>query len=594
MSAQLFESSPVEPLVVGVHLYPGDTWFREVYVRSVTTQAPVDLSAWVFDARLGEHVGVVDASRSAEGRLAMTFTPEQTADAAWGDVVTLSGTLEGGRRTFLHGSVGAAVGSSIPVGPSQKTRVVQSDVDISVYAAPRGDKGADGTAISQALVEQVQADRNAAGTSAFNAGKSAAAAQSSEGDAKASAEKARAFAAGTVALQDAAVGGLIDGSTLTRQKLVGVTGSFVRSGQENTRRALGSSAVVVPPGTAVLASAAASAWFSATYSAGNRFRLDAPTVFQAASLTAAGTGNIEIGVYAVGRSADPTSVSLAKVATTGIRALSEFTPDGQSGIRVPMQDLIELPPGDYVVTLWCDSTTASFQHGLNNAYKNSHLGGGSFASSFNAATGEALPLFVGSDFPSGRIVGVTLLAARLDPAGKSTLLGDSITNAQTWFDTANGHADRRWTVVNRGVPGETTTQMLARLPAVIADAPGLAVVFGGANDLGRGVAPETIIANLQAMIEGILAGTSARVIVGTVLPRGSVGGDSPVATMNATRAVVNAWIRALTDPRVQVVDWSRAMSTGDDATYKVALFSDHVHPNTRGNRVMGAALAPLV
>lgn len=144
MTAQLIESSPVEPLVVGVHLYPGDTWFREVHVRSMTTQAPVDLSAWVFEARLAEHVGVVDASRAAEGRLTMTFTPEQTADAEWGDVVTLSGTLAGGRRTFLHGSVGAAVGSSIPVGPSQKTRVVQSDVDISVYAAPRGDKGADG------------------------------------------------------------------------------------------------------------------------------------------------------------------------------------------------------------------------------------------------------------------------------------------------------------------------------------------------------------------------------------------------------------------------------------------------------------------
>ncbi|MDR6691482.1 hypothetical protein J2X55_002405 [Microbacterium sp. 1154] len=211
MSAQLFESSPVEPLVVGVHLYPGDTWFREVHVRSMTTQAPVDLSAWVFEARLAEHVGVVDASRSGEGRLAMTFTPEQTADAEWGDEVTLSGTLAGGRRTFLHGSVGAAVGSSIPVGPSQKTRVVQSDVDISVYAAPRGDKGEDGSAVSMVLVQRAEAAEGRAVSAAdvaSSAAGSAIGAASAAGDAAGDAGEAAGVAVlasqGIVAARDAA------------------------------------------------------------------------------------------------------------------------------------------------------------------------------------------------------------------------------------------------------------------------------------------------------------------------------------------------------------------------------------------------------
>lgn len=224
MSAQLIESSPVEPLVVGVHLYPGDTWFREFDVRSVTTQAPVDLSGWVFEARLGEHVGAVDASRAAEGRLAVEFTPEQTADAEWGDAVTVSGMLAGGRRTFLHGVVGAAVGSSIPVGPAQKTRVVSSDVDISVYAAPRGDKGADGSAVSVALVQRAEGAEGRAVAAAddaegfassarTDAGLATAAAASADTSADESAESARvalSASQGIVAARDAAAASAAD------------------------------------------------------------------------------------------------------------------------------------------------------------------------------------------------------------------------------------------------------------------------------------------------------------------------------------------------------------------------------------------------
>lgn len=224
MSAQLIESSPVEPLVVGVHLYPGDTWFREVQVRSVMTQAPVDLSGWVFEARLGEHVGAVDASRADEGRLAVEFTPEQTADAEWGDTVTVSGLLAGGRRTFLHGVVGAAVGSSIPVGPAQKTRVVSSDVDISVYAAPRGDKGADGSAVSVALVQRAEGAEGRAVAAAddaegfassarTDAGLATAAAASADTSADESAESARvalSASQGIVAARDAAAASAAD------------------------------------------------------------------------------------------------------------------------------------------------------------------------------------------------------------------------------------------------------------------------------------------------------------------------------------------------------------------------------------------------
>lgn len=209
MNAQLIESSPVEPLVVGVNLYPGDTWFREIRVVSTTSQAPVDLSAWVFEAHLGDAIGAVDASRAAEGLLSVTFAPSVTASAKRGTKMTIAGTLDGGRRTFVVGRVGAEVGSSIPVGLVQRKRVVQTDVDISVYAARRGDKGEDGASVSPALVARAEAaearaataadaadiDAVRAGTSAFSAGQSAATALGHKGDAERAAKTAADVAA---------------------------------------------------------------------------------------------------------------------------------------------------------------------------------------------------------------------------------------------------------------------------------------------------------------------------------------------------------------------------------------------------------------
>lgn len=193
MSSQLIASSPVEPLAVGVNLYPGDTWFREVRVLSVTSQQPVNLSAWTFEARLGGALGVVDSSRAAEGRLSVSFDPSVTASAKRGTKLTIAGTLAGGRRTFVHGVVGAEVGSSIPVGLVQRTRVVSSDVDISVYAAPQGDRGADGEAVSRVLVERAETASTAAvqaGSTASIAAGAAATSATVAGDASALAQAA--------------------------------------------------------------------------------------------------------------------------------------------------------------------------------------------------------------------------------------------------------------------------------------------------------------------------------------------------------------------------------------------------------------------
>ena len=62
----------------------------------------------------------------------------------------------------------------------------------------------------------------------------------------------------------------------------------------------------------------------------------------------------------------------------------------------------------------------------------------------------------------------------------------------------NDHAD--WLVLNKGVNGERTDQILRRLDRdVLAEAPNFAIVLGGVNDIYQGFPPEFTKSNLSKM-----------------------------------------------------------------------------------------------
>ena len=76
-----------------------------------------------------------------------------------------------------------------------------------------------------------------------------------------------------------------------------------------------------------------------------------------------------------------------------------------------------------------------------------------------------------------------------------------------------------WHVVNMGVSGDTTTDGVVRLPAVLAVHPKIVIVEFGGNDGLRGLPVTTTENNLAEMIEGI-QGSGARVVIaGMSLPR---------------------------------------------------------------------------
>jgi lysophospholipase L1-like esterase len=98
-----------------------------------------------------------------------------------------------------------------------------------------------------------------------------------------------------------------------------------------------------------------------------------------------------------------------------------------------------------------------------------------------------------------------------------------------------------WTVVNEGIAGQTTTQLLARLNSAILDNNDaeFVIVWGGINDIYTDIAATTIEANLQAIYTAIAA-TGAKVISLNITP--SKSNVSWTADRQIATDAVNTWI----------------------------------------------------
>ncbi len=133
------------------------------------------------------------------------------------------------------------------------------------------------------------------------------------------------------------------------------------------------------------------------------------------------------------------------------------------------------------------------------------------------------------------------------------------------------------TVVNAGVPGETTSGGLRRLPGVLGEyRPALVVLCEGGNDFLRGVAPGRTEANLRAMVARVRESGAAAVLLG--VPRPSV----PVRVPGFFRAVAGDL----------GIPYDGEL-LGDILTAP-SLKSDPVHPNADGYRRLAEGVARLL
>lgn len=189
------------------------------------------------------------------------------------------------------------------------------------------------------------------------------------------------------------------------------------------------------------------------------------------------------------------------------------------------------------------------------------------------------------------------LIASSDKRPRVVLLGDSIT---FHWRPEDRPAPPGLNVVNRGIVGQNTDQMLMRFEDdVVALGPVAVVIAGGANDArvfeGPPVAQrEAVVAriarNVRAMAD-IAAANRIKVIVAAVTPcRGcAVLGRDP-----ATILAVNAWLRRFAAERGYPFVDDYAALADPDGQLAAPLSKDGLHTTPEGYRRMWAKLAPVL
>jgi lysophospholipase L1-like esterase len=169
-------------------------------------------------------------------------------------------------------------------------------------------------------------------------------------------------------------------------------------------------------------------------------------------------------------------------------------------------------------------------------------------------------------------------------------VGDSITEG--WNSLPQDFADLGVKVVNRGIGGDTTPNLLYRLDGdVLSLHPRGVVLLIGTNDIGAHTPPADIAANLRDLHARLRAQYPEIPMAWClVMPRGD-GPESPQRIRE-----LNAMIRdmAAADPHVTVVDTYTPLA-GPDGKDNPALFQpDHLHLNAAGYAAWRQVLHPVV
>ena len=166
------------------------------------------------------------------------------------------------------------------------------------------------------------------------------------------------------------------------------------------------------------------------------------------------------------------------------------------------------------------------------------------------------------------------------------LIGDSITEGWTDF---NPEFFQENNIINRGISGQTTPQMLIRIKqdAVHLD-PKIIIINGGTNDIWGNTGPSTpemIIDNLCSMAE-IASKNNIQVVLSTILPVYQYPERDDIIDPPKTISFINSVLQDYCNKNsLAFLDYFSPM-----ADEKKGLRSDYgtdgVHPNKQGYSVM--------
>lgn len=145
----------------------------------------------------------------------------------------------------------------------------------------------------------------------------------------------------------------------------------------------------------------------------------------------------------------------------------------------------------------------------------------------------------------------------------------------------------RITPLNKGVPGDRTSQVLARINADVINAtpkPRMCYVAAGTNDIAASIPASTITANLKGCWD-LLRGANIEPVVFTITPRNDAF-NTDVITVNA------AITSAANSAGVRVFD-AYAVIAGN-ANWSTEWMDDAVHYNYLGHLALGTSLGDIL
>ena len=176
--------------------------------------------------------------------------------------------------------------------------------------------------------------------------------------------------------------------------------------------------------------------------------------------------------------------------------------------------------------------------------------------------------------------------AKLQPQpGRVVFYGDSITDAWKLAQQFPGKP-----YVNRGISGQTTSQMLVRLfPDVINLKPAAMILLAGTNDIARNTGPQTqtmIGQNVQAITE-LTQHHGIKVILCSVLPVSDYTSRPKTAQRPPADILkLNKWLKEYAEKSGAIyADYFSAL-VDEKGFLKDGLAGDGLHPNAKGYEIM--------
>jgi lysophospholipase L1-like esterase len=148
-------------------------------------------------------------------------------------------------------------------------------------------------------------------------------------------------------------------------------------------------------------------------------------------------------------------------------------------------------------------------------------------------------------------------------------------------------AHPEWEVLNRGVNGERTDQILARFDRDVLDEhPLVAVIIAGVNDVYQGLPAQVVIEQLRQMYDRAQH-AAIEVVAGSIIPY-----NTATPEQNSLMHEINSWIRMHADAssHVHYVDTRLAVSIPGVPDLLIDT-PDLLHPSPTGYRLMAEAIA---